>query len=162
MVYYRLIGTPWGFQKHFWPNQRDPNLVQNQFFSFLEGQIWPKTGFSSIYVTDTSMGDRCGYFRVVLLPRYFVLMIYFGPVNVKIWIFYPKAVAQIQLSWEMKHYKIPTPITHGGVCCTFWWKTCFLPKFGLLKIEKWFLTKFGSLWFGPKYFWNPQGVLVNM
>ena len=98
MVYYRLIGTPWGFQKHFWPNQRDPNLVQNQFFSFLEGQIWPKTGFSSIYVTDTSMGDRCGYFRVVLLPRYFVLMIYFGPVNVKIWIFYPKAVAQIQLS----------------------------------------------------------------
>ena len=44
------------------------------------------------------MGDRCWGFRVVLLPRYFVWMIYFKPVNVKIWIFYPKAVAQIQLS----------------------------------------------------------------
>ena len=59
------------------------------FFHFLKAKFGQNTGYSSIYVTDTSMGDRCGVFRVVLLPNYFVWKYYFGPVNVKIWNFLP-------------------------------------------------------------------------
>ena len=32
MVYYILNGTPWVFQKHFGPNQGDPNLAKRQIF----------------------------------------------------------------------------------------------------------------------------------
>ena len=54
----------------------------------------------------------------------------------KFGIFYPKTEAQIWISWENKHYKIPISITHRGVSSIYWWKICFLAKFGLPKMQK--------------------------